>query len=192
MQPFVLESTGLHLDQPVETDIPAIAEYCRDPVFEHYLTTPWPYGLDDARFFVNEHVPRAWHDDDVFTWAIRAAAGAELLGVIGFRTARSDIGFWLGAPHRGRGLMPAAVGLVTAELFDADLATEIAWECVVGNVASLAVARKCGFTFTGVGPAHVEARDGTHPESWHAVLRADDPSDRKSGWPDAPGGFAGL
>lgn len=192
MLPFNLDGEGLRLDQPVETDIPAIAEYCQDPVFEHYLTTPWPYSFDDARFFVSEHVPRAWRDGDVLTWAIRAAVGKELLGVIGFRTARSDIGFWLGAPHRGRGLMPAAVGLVTAKLFDAGIATEVAWECVVGNTASLAVARKCGFTFTGVGPAHVEARDGTHPESWHAVLRADDSPARKSGWPDAPGDVAGI
>lgn len=80
--------------------------------------------------------------------------------------------------------MPAAVRLVAAHLLDSGLASTLRWECVVGNVASLAVARKCGFSFAGVAPAHVTARDGTHPESWHGVLRRGDSLDPKAGWPE--------
>jgi RimJ/RimL family protein N-acetyltransferase len=184
MEPFVLEGAGLRLDQVADADIAAIAKYCQEPVFEQYMTLPWPYTLGDAQYFVDEHVPRGWRDGNEFTWAIRHGVGEELLGVIGFRTANSDLGFWLGSPHRGRGIMTAAVRLVTTALFAMGITAEIAWECVVGNTASLAVARKCGFTFTSAGPAHLEARDGTHPQSWHALLRVDDPPTQKSGWPD--------
>jgi RimJ/RimL family protein N-acetyltransferase len=187
MQPYVLEGAALRLDQAGPDDVATIAEHCQDPVFERFLTVPWPYSLGDARYFVDEHIPRGWAAGDEFTWAIRTAAGSPLLGVIGFRTARSDLGFWLGAPHRGQGIMPRAVRLVTDHILGAGLPgiTTVRWECLVGNAASLAVARKCGFTFTGTKPAHVAARDGSHPESWHAELRLGDNLEEKPGWPVA-------
>jgi RimJ/RimL family protein N-acetyltransferase len=184
MLPFNLDGEGLRLDQPVQADIAVIAEYCKDPVFEQYLTTPWPYTLDDARYFVDQHVPQGWRGGYESTWAIRSATADELLGVIGYRTAHNDIGFWLGAPHRGKGIMPSAVRLVTAKLFDSRATTQVTWECVVGNLASLSVARTCGFTYTGVGPAHTRARDGSYPQSWHAVLQATDTPSHTPGWPD--------
>ena len=80
--------------------------------------------------------------------------------------------------------MPRAVRLVTDWVFSTGFAglAEIRWECVAGNAASAAVARKTGFTFTGVRPAEVPARDGSHPESWHGVLRkATEPSRSRAG-----------
>lgn len=44
--------------------------------------------------------------DDV-TWAIRERADGAMLGVISWRRERGDVGFWLGAPSRGHGLMIA-------------------------------------------------------------------------------------
>jgi RimJ/RimL family protein N-acetyltransferase len=187
MRPYVLEDAELRLDQPGPDDVAAITEHCQDPIFERFLTLPWPYRIGDAHYFVEEHVPRGWSNGNEFTWAVRAAAGAPLVGIIGFRTARSDLGFWLGAAHRGRGIMPRAVGLVTGHLLGGGLPGihVVRWECVVGNTSSLAVARKCGFTFTGTKPANVAARDGSHPESWHAELRQGDSLEPKTGWPDA-------
>jgi RimJ/RimL family protein N-acetyltransferase len=60
---------------------------------------------------------------------------------------------------------------------------EVAWECVVGNAASVSVARKAGFTFTGERPTALTFRDGTHPLAWHGVLRADEPRVERPGWP---------
>jgi len=187
MRPYVLEGAALLLDQAGPDDVAVIAEHCQDPVFERFLTLPWPYTLGDARYFVEEHIPRGWAAGNEFTWAIRTAAGTPLLGVIGFRTARSDLGFWLGAAHRGQGIMPRAVRLVVGSILGAGLPgiTAVRWECLVGNTASLAVARKCGFTFTGTKPAHVAARDGSHPESWHGILRLGDSLEPKPGWPSS-------
>jgi RimJ/RimL family protein N-acetyltransferase len=184
MKPFSLSAPPLLLDQPLPADETTITEYCQDPVFERFLTLPWPYRLGDAEYFVREYIPRGWEKGSELTWALRGDSGA-FLGAIGLRLKRGDLGFWLGAPHRGKGLMPRAVRLVTDWVFSTGFAglVQIRWECVAGNAASAAVARKTGFTFTGVGPSEVPARDGSHPESWHGVLRKGEGAEPKPGWP---------
>ena len=72
MEPVELRTARLVLNQPVESDIDAITSYCQDPLFERYLTVPWPYLREHAAGFVNELVPAWW------------ASGAEMtvVGVI--------------------------------------------------------------------------------------------------------------
>jgi RimJ/RimL family protein N-acetyltransferase len=182
MIPVMLRTERLVLDQPADRDAPLITEYCQDPLFEHYLTTPWPYEERHSRGFVTEHVPEGWANESEFTWAIRAERSAPLLGVVSHRTARSDIGFWLGAPHRGHGFMPEAVNAVLDWAF-ARGAGRIEWECIAGNTASATVARKCGFRFTGAAPGSHPGRDGEHPLAWHGGLAAGEDRTEKDGWP---------
>jgi putative hydrolase of the HAD superfamily len=47
---------------------------------------------------------------------------------------------------------------------------DILWECMVGNEASVSVARKVGFSYMGESPANVAARDGSRLPAWHAVM----------------------
>lgn len=184
MQPFTLTTGRLRLDGLQPADAQAVFEFCQDPDFEKYLTIPWPYRLADARHFIAEHVPRGWSTGEELTWAVRAAGG-QLLGVVGLRAklGRFDIGFWLGAPHRGNGFMPEAVRAVLDWAFESGFASEVSWECVAGNRPSAIVARKLGFAFDGVRPSVLPARDGSHPESWHGLLRVSDDRSVKPGWP---------
>ncbi len=161
------------------------------------MVTPWPYERPHAETFLLDYVPGGWARDDEWTWAIRTEAGSPLLGVIGCRLPAPGpgpgpgsrpapagmIGYWLGAPHRGHGYMPEAVGaVVDAVLARRDLSA-IGWECTVGNVASLAVARKAGFTFTGRAPGDILDRDGSTIDAWRGVLRRGDDRAPKDGWP---------
>jgi RimJ/RimL family protein N-acetyltransferase len=193
MQPFALGTTRLRLDELGLDDAQAIFEYCQDRDFEKYLTIPWPYRLTDAHYFITEHVPAGWSSGQELTWAIRASDGT-LLGMIGLRAKLGtfDIGFWLGSLHRGNGYMPEAVRAVLDWAFESGFASEVSWECIAGNLASAIVARKLGFTFGGVRPSVLAARDGSHPQSWHGVLRASDDREVKPGWPlpAAPAGAA--
>lgn len=182
MIPVTLVTERLVLDTPTADDRERVAEYCTDPLFERFLTTPWPYQQKDADYFLGTLVPEGWNTGGELTWAIRERTDGPLLGVIGHRTALQDVGFWLGAPHRGKGYMPETVTAVADWLFSRGLAS-LNWECVPGNEASVSVARTVGFTFTGTAPATIAYRDGSHPDSWHAVLRATDPRDEKPGWP---------
>jgi RimJ/RimL family protein N-acetyltransferase len=201
MKPFVLETSRLRLDSPVASDRDRVVEHCQDPTFERYLTLPWPYTLKDADFFLGQMVPTGWSSDTEYTWALRFrddARGlpvsrgtapsdvpddtADLLGVISFRLSSRSIGFWLGAQHRGAGLMPEAFAAVARWVFDTGF-PKIAWECVVGNLASASVARGAGFRFGGEKPSAMAYRDGSHPQSWEGTLVPHNCGVPQDGWP---------
>jgi RimJ/RimL family protein N-acetyltransferase len=183
MKPVTLTSERLVLDQPTLADVDVITEYCQDPLFERYLTTPWPYETTHSVGFVSDYVPSGWADDREFTWAVRA--GDQLVGVVGYRTERGDVGFWVGAPHRGNGYMTEAVGAVSDWVF-ASGAEQIEWFCLVGNYASAAVARKNGFAYIGDRHTPHAHRGGIDALAWFGVLRASDSRKPKPGWPIGP------
>jgi RimJ/RimL family protein N-acetyltransferase len=185
--PVELRSERLLLSMPLASDVDAIAHYCQDPLFEKYLTTPWPYARTDAEEYVERIVPRWWEEGSEFAWAIRSPDDSALLGMISWRT-RGDLGFWMGAEHRGRGYMVEALTAVVDWVFadavvDGRPVDRIEWETLPGNFASAYVARAAGFRFTGHAPVLIPARDGSHPDSLHAELRREDDRGRKAGWP---------
>jgi RimJ/RimL family protein N-acetyltransferase len=182
VKPVTLTTARLVLDLPTLDDVDLVTEYCRDPVFERFLSTPWPYQREDAVKFVGTIVPAHWAEDIEFTWAMRVDGA--FAGMLGFRTRKRDIGFWLGAPHRGHGYMPEAVTAVLDWIF-ASSNRDVLWECYLGNSNSVAVARKTGFTFRGEGKALIPQRDGTYPTAWKGTISAADSRDPKPGWPEA-------
>lgn len=181
MEPVTLHAGALVLDQPTSDDIPLITRYCQDPLFERFMTLPWPYRQEHAEYFVNEYVPGGWTRGDEVTWAMRHDGA--FLGVVGVRAENSMIGYWLGAEHRGNGFMPLAATAAIGWVFATRWADIVRWEAVEGNIASAMVARKVGFRYTGLGPALITGRDGDSPASWHAELRADESRSPKPGWP---------
>lgn len=187
MRPVELRTGRLVLDQPAHGDLTHIVEYCNDPLFERYMTLPWPYQERDAAFFVETFAPDGWRTGGEFTWAVREASGGPLFGAIGMRVQPRprtlDVGYWLGPPHRGRGYMGEAVRAVVDWAFaNCDVDTVI-WECVAGNVASAHVARSAGFAYTGAGPLRLTMRDGGHPDAWHAARGRTVASDAAGSWP---------
>lgn len=189
MLPVELSSGMLRLDAPRADDAERVFKYCQDPVMPRYLARlPWPYRVTDATDFLTGYVPAAWADDQEYTWALRGPASAGLLGVISLTVPvggdrASSIGFWLGPEHRGRGLMVEAQRLVLDWGFTTGLCASVRWEAVAGNLASARAARKAGFRYTGLGPAGIAYRDGTHPPSWKGELHATDDRTPAQGWP---------
>ena len=183
MEPFALSTPRLRLDQPVAADVPDIARYCAAPVFERFMVTPWPYEARHARFFVDEFVPGGWSTGDEWTWAIREGEGGPMLGAVGVRTGSGMVGCWLGAEHRGRGVMPEALAAVVDAVFAHTGRDEVLWECVVGNAASARVAQKVGYRFTGKQPGRIPDRDGSTSPAWTARLGRDDDRTPQPGWP---------
>lgn len=182
MEPFSLTAGELVLDSLTDADIPLITEYCQDPLFEHYLTVPWPYTEADAAFFVSEIAHGGWARGDDLIWAIRREGA--FLGVVSVRAGSGMIGYWIGAEHRGAGHMTRAATAVVDWVFESGWSDIMRWEARIGNVGSFAVARKMGFQYTGITPAYTASRDGSTPDCWRAELRAGDDRSRKDGWPD--------
>ena len=57
------------------------------------------------------------------------------------------------------------------------------WECVPGNAASAAVARKTGFRYLGEATSLYAHRERGHLVAWHGVISPSDTRDEKPGWP---------
>lgn len=183
MQPVTLRTERLVLDQPTAADVDLMTAYCQDPLFERFMLTPWPYQRSDAEIFIEKLIPEWWETEREFTWALRLADGdSALLGVIGYRAEGTDIGFWLGAPHRGSGFMPEALRAVLDWVFTRG-ADRVIWECVPGNRASAAVARKVGFTLTGEGTSIYLDRDGHRGTAWKGAISAESSRIPTPGWP---------
>lgn len=169
MQPVTLRTSRLVLDLPGEGDIELVAGYCADPLFYRYLTTPWPYTTEHARAFLTEHVSEAWASGDELTWAIRRGDGEPILGVVGLRRG-NEIGFWLGAEHRGSGVSAEAVTAVCEWALGGAVpgAAAVLWRANEGNLASAHVARAAGFRRTTPRIATVPWRGGRVLPAWHA------------------------
>lgn len=183
MDPFALRTARFTLDQPVAADVDVIAASCTDPVFERFMATPWPYERRHAVGFVDEYVTQGWSTGREWTWAIRTEPGADLLGVVGVRLEGGMVGYWLGAPYRGRGILPDVLDTVIDAVFARTDLDRVRWECTVGNVASMRVAAKCGFRYTGERPGLIPDRQGVPIPAWHGELARDESREEKPGWP---------
>ncbi|WP_394551093.1 GNAT family N-acetyltransferase [Agromyces sp. MMS24-JH15] len=184
MESVVLRTARLVLDQPRPSDVDDITRACGDPLFERYLTTPWPYRREHALGFVEEFVPSGWAVDREYTWALRTSADGPLLGVVCLRRAHGGFGFWMDAAHRGHGYMAEAVRAVADWGLDDLRMPEVTWEALVGNLASAATARKGGLAFSGTRTGRIPMRDGSTAVCWHAVLtRSTDAATALASWP---------
>lgn len=174
MRPVRIRTARLVLDLPVPADADLVTRYCQDPLFERYLTTPWPYTRADADAFLTGHVPTSWANGSELTWALRRAEGGSLLGMISVRDNQHELGFWIGAEHRGAGLMSEAARAVAEWTLTDGIpgAATVFWRAVEGNVASARVARAAGFR--RIQPEHpiVPGRGGAMLPAWYAVREA--------------------
>jgi len=183
MEPFSLTTKRLVLDQPTIRDIDNIVLYCTEPVFKEFMTTPWPYQRQHAESFVSRFVPHGWSSGTEWTWAIRGRDSQDMIGAISIRTGSGMVGYWLGRRHRGRGVMTEALRAVIDAVFDRSDRQHVRWECVVGNVASLRVAKSVGFRFTGEQLGIIPGRDGDLTPSWTGILSRVHDRTPQLGWP---------
>lgn len=61
-----------------------------------------------------------------------------------------EIGYWLGEPYWGRGLMSQAVTMICEEAFEKLPIVRIQAEIFARNMGSRKVAEKCGFRMEGI------------------------------------------
>jgi RimJ/RimL family protein N-acetyltransferase len=185
MDPVVLRTERLVLSPARLDDVDHATALLQEPVMGTMLASlPWPYTREDSLFWIGTMVPAGWASGESMTWAIRESDDGPQLGDIGWRPPRADVGFWLGAPYRGRGYMTEALRAVVDWVFATSPEVDrIGWEAVVGNTGSARVARAAGFRYDGERPVEVRFRDGSLPMGWHGYrLRADDGSPQE-GWP---------
>jgi RimJ/RimL family protein N-acetyltransferase len=107
---------------------------------------PHPYTLDDARAFL-KHVANAAGPARNFAVEL----DGELVGGIGLvqftdvHRGNAEIGYWMSAAHRGRGLASRAVKLLVRWAFASLDVRRIEARIFGWNHASVKLAQRCGF-----------------------------------------------
>lgn len=186
----VLQTERLLLDAVTPADTDAVFELCQDEEVRRWVPVPSPYTRASAEYFTGEYASAAASarpGEALTLWAIRDAGTGRFMGVLELNyqpRASARLGFWLGRPFRGAGIMTEAVEAVSEFAFaDGGLGIErIEWQAVTGNVASALVARKAGFHFEGTLRGSLVHRD-RRVDGWHASLLATDDREQQEGWP---------
>lgn len=149
-----LQTKRLILRPWLESDAEALYRYANNPNIGPIAGWPPHTNIENSREIIKAvlSLPE--------TYAVVLKATDEAIGSIGIMTSRSEvksatmgeseceIGFWIGEPYWGQGLIPEAVDGLLRYIFD-DLQKTVVW-CGYydGNEKSRRVQEKCGFTYS--------------------------------------------
>lgn len=148
-------------------DAPAIARYANNRRVAQWLRDrfPYPYTLSDARTFLSAVSRQGLRT--VFA----VATEEEAIGGIGLEFGRdvhrftAELGYWLGEPFWGRGIMSEAVARFAPWAFEHFELHRIYAHVFAGNGASSRVLDKAGFQREGCLRASV-FKNGVILDQW--------------------------
>ncbi|OJX68684.1 MAG: NTP pyrophosphohydrolase [Magnetospirillum sp. 64-120] len=179
----MLLSARLRLRPLVDADAPALAALANDAEMVRFTANiPHPYALSDALDFIKIQDQRRQAGQGV-ALGLEQVVDGTLVGVIGFGldTGESpELGYWLGRPYWGQGLMTEALRRLLRHMFD-DLGFASVWAAVhPDNVASMRVLEKAGLVADGRHQCPMPARDAVVDsprfslcgEAWRKIHRA--------------------
>lgn len=148
MTPTLL-TERLILRPPQLGDAQPIADFLNDmDVAGNLARVPFPYHLSDANAWLRTQKADQLPQQANFSIEL---AGAGYVGHIGYQPIGENavIGYWLGKPHWGRGIMTEAAAAAINWFFSTTDAPAIYSGVFYFNAASLAIQRRLGFTETG-------------------------------------------
>ncbi|CAA9289369.1 MAG: FIG01201438: hypothetical protein [uncultured Cytophagales bacterium] len=160
-----------------EGDEDALVRWLNDPVLQrNTLRIPYPYRPDHARDFIDYVQAMQAEHGRPTEWAIRDGSGA-LIGGIGFSRVygkyshKDEMGYWLGAPYRGRGIMTEVVAKVCGIGFGPYKLLRIEAPVFAFNAASARVLEKNGFVAEGVLRSYFLKNDKPVDVKMYAKIR---------------------
>jgi ribosomal-protein-alanine N-acetyltransferase len=111
---YVFQSVEFSLRCPQKDDIDIIAAHCNDLIIHEALNTPYPYTNEMAEAYVNDTHAK-WEEGTTYNFGIEI--DGEIGGMVSIMQInndhlRAEVGYWLGQPHRGKGLMSRVVNAV--------------------------------------------------------------------------------
>ena len=152
-----LHSGLITLRELGEGDIQDIYSGCQDPVIPRFTRVPTNYTLGHAEFFIREKTPRSFKEKTELAFAIDYGNGAdkEFAGVISFHSMdlpdlTAEIGYWICAGSRGKGVGTTAVRLLTELGFNTMGFERIEALVDIENLASKKLLSAAGYTLEGI------------------------------------------
>ncbi len=120
---------------------------------------PYPYTLEDAKAFISSKL----HQDPWTTFTI--AYNGDLAGMADIKLQSDvyrksgEVGYWIGAPFRGRGIATVAVTLITHYGINKLGLNRLYAGVFSSNPTSMQVLKKCGYLFEGISKQAVWKND---------------------------------
>jgi RimJ/RimL family protein N-acetyltransferase len=159
-----IRTARLVLRRPRAADADAIARLANDRVIaENTAMIPHPYTPAHAQGWIAQERG----EGEASFVAFADVDGAEvLIGAGGFSRGEGgvpELGYWIGAPYRGRGYATELARALVDHAFETMGAERITVSCRVTNTASRRVIEKCGFQWFGCGLAGSLGFKGAFP-----------------------------
>lgn len=109
---------------------------------------------DDSLRFIEDGM-RAWDEKlslHTGIWRSGILCGVISYNYLNFDLRQTELGYWLGAQHQGKGLMTAACRAMITYAVDEMKLLRVEIRCAVGNTKSQAIPLRLGFTEEGIVP----------------------------------------
>ena len=180
-QPLV-RGDGLYLRPAIAADYAAWARLREQ---SRAFLAPWePTWLSDdlTRAAFRRRLRRQAEDiaaDESFAFLIFDSTSDELLGGLTLGGIRrgvaqaATLGYWMGAPHAGKGRMTRAVAAVARFGFDSLRLHRIEAACIPDNAPSIALLERNGFQREGFARAYLKINDAWRDHILLALLEGE-------------------
>jgi ribosomal-protein-alanine N-acetyltransferase len=180
-QPLV-RGEGLYLRPAIAADYAAWARLREQ---SRAFLAPWePTWLSDdlTRAAFRRRLRRQAEDiaaDESFAFLIFDSTSDELLGGLTLGGIRrgvaqaATLGYWMGAPHAGKGRMTRAVAAVVHFGFDTLRLHRIEAACIPDNAPSIALLERNGFRREGFARAYLKINDAWRDHVLLALLEGE-------------------
>jgi RimJ/RimL family protein N-acetyltransferase len=143
----------IKLRKPEERDIVPIFEGVQDPLIPKFTRIPANYQMANAEHYVRERCPNGFTLQTEIQLVLEY--DGNFAGALSFHTlvldeGKAEIGYWVTAASRGKGIATAATKLLTGYGFETIGFHRIEALVVESNRPSLKVLSNAGFTQEGV------------------------------------------
>ena len=192
MAKICMETPRLWLRPWTEDDAAALYKYARDPAVGPIAGWPPHQSVENSREVIRDILSAPE------TYAVVLKETGEPVGSVGImfgdgvhsadmREGDAEIGYWIGVPYWGKGLIPEAVNRLLQRCFD-ELGLARVW-CGYydGNTRSRRVMDKCGFKFHHTEEGKISPLGDTRTEHFTLLTRSDWASTSESGMANVAG-----
>ena len=126
-----------------------------------------------------KHYARDMRDDLAYPFFVFRADDEALLGGVTVSNVRRGVaqscslGYWVGRPHAGQGVMTTALCALVPYIFDSLGLHRIEAACLPSNTASMRVLQKCGFEREGYARRYLRINGAWQDHVLFALLAED-------------------